>query len=96
METPSKLQEAAEAYANICTEEPPRIYLEAGFIAGAQWQQEQSKEVIEELVKALEEAKENLKQIPHIETSHLPVYVQANIDSIEGVIQKHRNNEKQG
>lgn len=83
-----KLQEAAEKYCrydDVC-----QGYSEDAFKAGAQWQQEHSKEVIEELVKALKENNRVLSNVPKTAMVELLMYKN------DVIAQKHGNNEKQG
>lgn len=58
---------------------------------------EHSKGVIEELVKALEESKEELNRcLPFVQNTRQFYAVHGKIIMIDELIQKRRNNEKQG
>lgn len=87
-----KLQEAAEDYSN----KGHGYYRDdlRAFTEGAQWQQQHSKEVIEELVKALEESNTQIEYLHQKfkETGTGNAVLSRN----STIIQKHRNNEKQG
>lgn len=87
-----KLQEAAEENSKKYKSETTAF---VSFIQGAKWEREHSKEVIEELVKALDESKEELNRcLPFVENTRQFYAVNSKIVMIDELIQKHRNNEK--